>query len=170
MKIALDLEGVLADVTGRLEDHQGLNDEDLKSWGCSSEEQLNKFLAAMEQVWKTEHLAIQPMSDNLPGVVEQMNDRHTVDIVTGRTGVDIQVRDWLAKNYIEYNDLRPVDHYKHKLDDEYDVFIDDNPHMVEDDLDAALLVRDQPWNDHIDTHEKTNVRRVESLRDALFLL
>lgn len=153
MKIALDLEGVLAD-TKHVVVHSDDNPLTLKNyykWGFSQED-YEIFRRESHNAWVHRWKDIPTVEPNLSLFVSKLNELGTVDILTRRTGVDEEVRNWLDLHNIEYNEFIPTDTNKSEFD--YDEFIDDNPMMIGEV--GSQLLRDRLWNRSVDTVSEVN--------------
>jgi 5'(3')-deoxyribonucleotidase len=154
-KIAIDVEGVLADsytfVRGEVPE------ESMETWGFPSEEIKEQFLGRITKGWKNEAESIPLVTDHAPHATRILNSLYNVDIVTARTNADEQIISWLNDNNIHYNGFVSTKTYKERLG--YDVYIDDNPHMVGEDTD--LFLHDQPWNSQVNAEN-----RVYSITEA----
>lgn len=157
--IAVDVEGVLADshkYARRLPEEE-LPPEEMESWGFSNEKYANTFLSALSEGWHNEWDSIDPVTESNRMAMVLLNNFFEVDIVTARTNADSEIKSWLSKHNIPYNNFISTKTYKEELG--YDVYIDDNPHMV--DAGVNLYLHDQPWNKHV----KAN-KRIRNLLEA----
>lgn len=139
MRIALDLENVLADI---------LEEEDFEQWGFDSDRVFSHFMDVSHDAWAVNWEHIEPTEPNLSETVDRIRSLgYTVDLVTNRDGVDDQIQMWLDKYDISVNAFRsnPAGTRKSELD--YDVYIDDNPLMAGEA--QMLYIYDQPWNQHV---------------------
>lgn len=138
IKIAIDLDSTLADVTPVVFDLLGeeYDYDDVRSW----EWPINTFgkeafLAAAWAVWPIRRPDI-PLSDGAaPAVMKRLCEDHTVDIVTQQGEspyVDQAKQDWLADHQISYNQYRTVtmDESKSRLG--YEIYLDDNPALAQE--------------------------------------
>lgn len=142
MKVALDLDGVLADLQGSMIDHTEYGEEDFEQW---DKPEYNTFVSEASRVW-TEHWdEIDPVEENIDEKTEALSVYNHVDIVTNTAGPDVAVRQWLEEHGVVYGSIvRPYSLGGDKPDLDYDVYIDDKPSMAGD-VDV-LYLRDQPWN------------------------
>jgi len=110
------------------------------------------------------------IDDQIPNIMMELNQTHEVSIVSARTP---QYRESILEKLryhgifqsSHYNELILLFHkpYDLKVTQEFDVFIDDNPNLVEPikkSKSKFLLIYDQPWNQDIDNAE--NVIRVRN--------
>lgn len=143
MRIALDLDGVLADLHGAMAKQTRYGVEDFQVFG--EWDDYEHFWSEAKRVWQKHWHEIEPVEPHLSQMVAQLADDHHVDIVTNTAGEDRYAKAWLQEQGIEYEDfVRPPENaYKDALN--YDVFIDDNPYLAGD-VPIQYLV-DQQWND-----------------------
>lgn len=155
MKIAVDVEGVLADshAVARRE----MSKEILNSWGFPDKETEEKFLNLLSNEWHNNWENINKVTDTASYGVKILNSLYHVDIVTARTDADDEILNWLDQNNIKYEGFVSTKTYKERLG--YDIYIDDNPHMVGKDID--LYLHDQPWN-----RDSNADNRVKSITQA----
>jgi hypothetical protein len=167
MKIALYLEAVLADTMNEaLVSTDKLDESVVRGSWDMPEEQFQIYLGVTDALWRHDPLSITPVEPNIDRYVDDISDEHEVHIVTGRQHVDENLVYWLEQHAIPYEGFMSCGCDKWEFD-EYDVFIDDNPEMVGE---CRLLLRDQPWNQHIDTSEYKTCDRIYSLAEAMDFL
>lgn len=142
MKVALDLDGVLADLHAKMVPHTKYSYEDFHTFG--EWDDFEHFYSEAARVWKKHWHEIEPVEDSLSHKVAQLAANHEVDIVTNTAAEDRYAKAWLHQQEIVYEDfVRPPEYgYKDALD--YDLFIDDNPYLCGDV--PVQYVVDQPWN------------------------
>lgn len=185
-RYAVDLDGVLADTVGAtLEEFNQVygthyTKEDMTSWDfwnifpelhdLRESKRKDIILRMMDKVW------IEGKIKPEPGAAEFMNEQMTrepqTDILTGRgkKTPDAAIVSWLSQHDIPYRRIVRSRGSGDKVFFGYDVYIDDNPHLVMDIKDRwtqkrAFLV-DQPWN-HGFVLKSPRVKRVRDLREAL---
>ena len=183
MKIALDLDGTLADqhsvilplvsslkgvpiTVDLIDDYLAL-----RKYGWKDEE----VWAFYRTLWVKFNLdAIQPFERDVSFWVKKLMDLgHTIDIVTSHSGEGDEVqpiRDWLTKWGIVYNKIEFVGPKGKKETLDYDVYIDDSPYLAKalsDTKTKHLLIYSQPWNASIDSNSNPNVRRITSFKEAI---
>lgn len=176
LKIALDLDGVLADSISvwlaiwNASKGSSLKLEDVKCWdfwkelGITSSEFHRIFYEAWKN-WKS----IQPTEPNIVHKVIMLEELGKVDIVTSRPkNTRLYVLKWLEKHGLGNKDVVFVKSDKSKLD--YDVYIDDSPINAEEAASAGKYVAlyDRPWNRHVKETDK--IRRVINLDDAYLFI
>lgn len=151
MRIALDLENVLADVYSATLDHSDqLDDSHFQQWDFESDRTFSHFMDVTHDVWARHTEDILPTEHDVGGTVRSLRQHHTVDLVTNRDGVDDRIQQWLAWHDVDVDGFRSNPQGTPKQAMDYDVYVDDNPNLAgEVDL---LYLYDQPWNQHVDGH------------------
>lgn len=165
MKLALDIEDVIADSHGLTYERSEMLDEEVDGdqWGFSSDDHLMHFLELSELLWRTDYESIPLVEENTPELVREINKHYDVDIVTSRMNVRPQLVEYLDMHDIEYNDLYIVDRKESKAQLDYDVYVDDKPALAKE-VDRIFLY-DQPYNQHIE--EGNGVVRIDSLSEVV---
>lgn len=173
MKIALDLDGTLAqtyEVAFDLLDSD-VSYEDMESWGWGLREFGEAaFLSAIWHSWTLRPHDIEPIESNVSRKTSALWTRsEQLDIVTadpGHLGIKDAKRAWLDDQNISYDDLRisPMGGSKTQFD--YDVYIDDNPHLPLEVTERPVLLYDAPYNQDA----SGNYTRVTSLGEAIKIL
>lgn len=145
MKIALDLDGVLADLHRAVVEHSHYTVEDFEQFG--EWDDFDRFWATAGTVWDEHYREIDPINPHIAQDVSFIGRNHTVDIVTNTAGSDEAAQVWLDDHDVPYNAFvrPPADEYKDALD--YDLFIDDNPYLAGDV--SLLYLRDRQWNQSV---------------------
>ena len=165
MRIAIDLDGTLADIhkvfLEELEKQEDIvhSFEDLENYYFDEAPfSLKKFHRLARENWKNREI---PLTDKeIPTHLEKLSQSHRVDIVTARDDVDRKIlRNWLNRKNVKFQDL-VVDKEKTHLN--YDVLIDDSPSYIGDGM--KILLYDRPYNEEAETGE--NSRRVEDFSEA----
>jgi hypothetical protein len=146
MKIALDLDGVLADLNGAMVEYTAYEPEDFEQW---DKPEYDVFRREAERVWTEHWNNIRPMEANLEQTVELLTADHTVDIVTNTVGEERYVKAWLQRQGITYNRFVHTEMMDgiDKPDLNYDMYIDDKPAMAGQ-VDV-LYIPDRKWNQTI---------------------
>ena len=174
IRIALDVDGVLADVMqawlamtnpGRL---APLAKSDMSRWDFWARRNIRKrdFYAQLDACWKSWE-SIPPTEPGLAESVRLLSGMGAVDIVTARTpDTNRYVRLWLGEFGIAYDGYVQVAAGRMKADLDYDVFIDDSPVNAEAFLrnGKRVMLYEQPWN--ADTREADLLVRVSSIAQA----
>jgi len=178
LKIALDIDGVLADITipwvnicNELHNTH-LVKQDVKTWnfwkiaGISQDEFFRIFSLAWRE-WKQ----VPPTEPDLATKVKDIQRHGQVDIVTGRSEDTIPfVKKWLIHHQISYSHFISVVRGEDKILLDYDVFIDDAPINVvrAANLKKRVILYNQPWNHKVP--DSPWVRRATSFEEVLCLV
>ena len=173
MKIALDVDGVLADVIKSWLNYSNtirpkISKHDISDWDFWKKFQINRFdfYTELSSSWKDWN-SIPPTEENLSTVTKNLSNLGQVDIVTARErSTDSFVKNWLNHHNISYDNYVSVIDGPMKADLDYDVFIDDSP------LNAAKFLKNnkkvilysQPWNQHVSENQ---LHRVSNLLEAI---
>lgn len=121
--IALDLDGVLADIhTVAIDRSPTLDAYDPSAFG---EEEWKEYKHRSYNVWHNHHEEIPLVEADAPRIVAELNAEHDVTILTHRTNVDGSIEAWLDTHEIPYDSLTPT--HADKADNPHDVYVDDNP-------------------------------------------
>jgi uncharacterized HAD superfamily protein len=177
MKIALDVDGVLADIIFVwLDDYnkthnKSITKEDTDQWDFWKNLGYDKyrFYEDLSRCWSRWE-GVPPMEENLADASEKLNSVGTVDIVTARDAASTQyVKQWLIHHGIKYNDYVAVLSGRDKADLDYDVFIDDSPTYVIDMASKGrhVLLYDQPWNQSV---TDSKIVRIKKLEEAVAII
>lgn len=173
MKIALDMEEVLAEThqpfieewNRRHGTSYTLNDVDSWDW-VSTTADFDEFMDIVQNEWRKPY-NIQPCEPGLAESVERIYGYvDTLDIVTARTGVEEEMQEWLEMQGIQhYDTFKSIHNGDTKAKFDYDVYIDDKPHLKDklDDGQCQFLVH-RPWNNG--HHNYGNVVTVQGVSDA----
>lgn len=172
MNIALDVDGVLADVmlcwiekSNRRRDR--LTKEQITSWDFWRDLGIggHEFFGELSECWR-DWRSVPPTEEGLSEKTRRLSELGRVDIVTAREkSTGGCVRRWLDLHGIVFDGYVEVAAGTLKADLDYDVFIDDSP------LNAAAFIRKnrpvllygQPWNADFDDPRAV---RVSSLAEA----
>jgi hypothetical protein len=173
MKIALDVDGVLADVIQSWLNYnnsirQEISKEEISDWDFWKKFKINRydFYAELSSCWKN-WMSVPPTEPNLSSTTKNLSKIGQVDIVTARErSTDSFVKNWLNHYDISYDNYVSVIDGPMKADLDYDVFIDDSP------LNALKIIQQkkkiilysQPWNQHI---LEDQIHRVSNLSEAI---
>ena len=173
MKIALDVDGVLADVIESWLIYSNkirarISKDDITNWDFWKKFKINRydFYEELTSCWKNWN-SIPPTEDNLSVVTQNLSNFGQVDIVTAREiSTDSFVKNWLKLHDVTYQNYVSVVDGPMKADLDYDVFIDDSP------LNAIKFLKrkknvflySQPWNQHISDQ---NIQRISTLSEAI---
>lgn len=171
MKIALDVDGVLADIIFVWLDQynkthkKSITSYDIVQWDFWKELGFDKyrFYEELSNCW-LRWIEVPPMEQGIAAAVEKLHSVGVVDIVTARdTASTKYVKKWLEHNSVKYNDYVAVARGRDKADLDYDIFIDDSPHnvvMIASKGKNALLY-DQPWNRSITDSKIVRIKKLE---------
>ena len=173
MKIALDVDGVLADVIvpwinysnsirPKIAKHQ------ITSWDFWNEFNIDRydFYAELSSCWK-DWMRVPTTEKNLSSTTKSLTDIGQVDIVTAREhSTNSFVKSWLDHHNIAYDNYVSVIDGQMKADLDYDVFIDDSPLNAVQFLKnkKKMILYSQPWNQHVSGN---NVHRVANLSQVM---
>lgn len=175
MRIALDVDGVLADLAGMILRIYGedtgvwLERDFVTEWefwtklGMSRREFVDLIVRAWSR-WEE----IKPLEDDLAEDTAILGKLGRVEILTQRPAVTIEpVKKWLRKHGISYHGFTWVPLKSSKSLYTYDVYIDDSPRLAEHlrRLRRRLLLYEQPWNTSVPASD--NVVRVRSLDECI---
>ena len=173
MKIALDVDGVLADVIESWLIYSNkirarISKDDITNWDFWKKFKINRydFYEELTTCW-TNWNSIPPTENNLSIITQNLSNFGQVDIVTAREiSTDSFVKNWLKLHDVTYQNYVSVIDGPMKADLDYDIFIDDSP------LNAIKFLKrkkkvflySQPWNQHISDQ---NIQRISTLSEAV---
>jgi len=170
LHIALDVEGVLADshaATAERSDELEPHQCPPPNWDFESDEHYDEFMHVSQNLWHNHAHHIPPMEAGLWKATRSMNRLHDVDIVTHRSNVDNQVKEWLSGYNIDYNDIHFARGHKTDVGD-HDVLVDDSPNVARDGIEnnTHVLLVNRPYNENVSGLDSRYVRRVSGVRAA----
>jgi uncharacterized HAD superfamily protein len=158
MRIAVDLDGVLADtmvtVCQILNKRMGaqLTAESFVRWRAWEIAGITKdeFFRALDEAWFSWE-TIPPTEENLTATVGRLGDSGSVDIVTGRSHVTVsQANLWLKRYQIPFHSfIRTDNSTTAKLSLNYDLYIDDSAELMAllaSRLHGSGILYLRPWN------------------------
>ncbi|MEM1944876.1 MAG: hypothetical protein QXK39_03395 [Nitrososphaerota archaeon] len=175
MRIALDVDGVLADLAGMILRIYG---EDTGIWldrsfvtewefwtklGMSRREFVDLIVRAWSR-WEE----INPTEDDLAEDTDMLARLGRVEILTQRPAATVEpVKRWLRKHGVRHHGFTWVPLKSSKTLFHYDIYIDDSPRLAEHmrKLKRPLLLYSQPWNASIVASD--SVVRVSSLDECI---
>jgi hypothetical protein len=173
MKIALDVDGVLADVIVPWLNYNNtirpkISKSDITDWDFWKNHEINPydFYAELSSCWKNWN-SIPPTEENLSSVTKNLLEIGQVDIVTARErSTDSFVKNWLDHHNISFDNYVSVIDGPMKADLDYDVFIDDSPLNALKFLknNKQVILYTQPWNKHI---SENKIHRISILSEAV---
>jgi len=173
LKIALDVDGVLADVIESWliynnKIRSNISKYEITNWDFWKKFKINRydFYEELTSCWKN-WISIPPTENNLSVVTQNLSNLGQVDIVTARElSTDSFVKNWLKLHDITYQNYVSVIDGPMKADLDYDVFIDDSPLNAIKFLQRKknVFLYSQPWNQHISDQ---NIQRITTLSEAV---
>ena len=176
LKIALDVDGVLADVIAPwLEHNNRVRSEilrhDVDDWDFWKKFNINQhdFYAELNRCWEN-WIDIPPTEDNLSDSTMKLSQIGQVDIVTARERyTDFFVKSWLMHHGIMFENYISVISGSMKADLDYDVFIDDSPRNAMKIIQnkKRMILYSQTWNQNVNDDK---ILRVSSLSEVLEVL
>ncbi len=176
MKIALDVDGVLADV---IEAWLSYNNKirppilrsQISEWDFWKNHKINEFdfYKELSQCWRSwEDI---PLTEkNIAEATFQLSRLGTVDIVTAREdSTHDYVKKWLKFHKIDFKNYVGVTEGVEKSKLDYDVFIDDSPHNAKSMLEKGktVILYSQPWNISFEDKRAT---RIHELKNAVQII
>jgi len=167
-KIAVDVDGVLADVYSPIFQMIGLpyTWEDVKKWDFFDDLHVDRqtFWDAYKKLWSEEFHLIPLIEEDSPQILAEFRKRFEVHIMTSRpketfSGTVL----WLRLHGIEYDKLLLLSPLTDKTEllHDYLCLIDDNPAFFRH---PKVIIYDRPWNRHIEA------KRIRSLRELIDIL
>lgn len=185
MKIAVDVDGVLLDIITpytKLYNQQfnaSFKKEDVKKWefyldwNLTEEEAFKIFYKIYNNA-----ISVSLIDRQAPKYLQLLNQEHDIDIVSARSfKFKSQLKEKLEQcgitKGIHYKRLVLVESkpYDLKLQYKYDIYVDDNPHLVEpikNNERPILLLFDQPWNlDSVCNEKAIRVKNWEEVYDQI---
>ena len=169
MKIALDVDGVLADVIVSWLEHSNkirteISKHEITDWDFWKKFNIDRydFYAELNKCWEN-WPNIPPTETRLSDSTKKISQIGQVDIVTARErSTDSFVKNWLEHHNIAYENYVSVSSGPMKAGLNYDVFIDDSPLNAMKILQnqKRIFLYDQPWNQNV-TDER--ITRISSL-------
>ena len=176
MRIALDVDGVLADVIRTWLSYNNkvrttILKSDISEWDFWKKYNINKFefyeeLSRCWRSWKS----IPPTENSLSYASKEISKLGTVDIVTAREdSTHDHVKNWLKMHDIAFRNYVGVLEGTEKAKLDYDIFIDDSPLNAESmlALDKSVILYNQPWNVGFDD---PRAKRISELKDAVAMI
>jgi len=173
MKIALDVDGVLADVIQSWLNYnnsirQEISRQEISDWDFWKKFKINRydFYTELSSCWEN-WMSVPPTETNLSLTTKNLSKIGQVDIVTARErSTDSFVKNWLNHYDISYDNYVSVIDGPMKANLDYDVFIDDSPlnalKIIEQK--KKIILYSQPWNQHI---LEDQIHRVSNLSEAI---
>jgi 5'(3')-deoxyribonucleotidase len=163
MKVALDLEEVLADtISEACNSTDKLDPADFEMWDLS-DYTWQVYAGVSDALWRHDPLSIRRVEKQIGADTQRIKAKvDTLDIVTARLHVDSNISEWLDYHNVAYDEIVSTRTPKYRLD--YDLYIDDNPEMFGN---CRLLIRDHPHNWGIDAESSKSCDRIHYLHQTL---
>lgn len=155
MRIAVDLDGTLAEtqrtVLKELRKQEEVSDrlEDLESYYFEKADfSLETFHETARKIWENKDMPL--TQEDIPEHLNQIQERHTVEIVTARGDIPQKdLKNWLRNKGIKFDSFQ-VDKKKTHLD--YDFLVDDSPKYLGGEM--KILLYHRPYNRNAETGSK----------------
>ena len=173
MKIALDVDGVLADVIESWISYNNkirptISKSQISEWDFWKNHDINKFdfyneLSICWRSWEN----IPPTENDIASATIQLSKIGTVDIVTARDdSTHNDVKNWLKHHKINFKNYVGVVEGVEKSKLDYDIFIDDSPLNATSMLEKgkSVILYSQPWNTSFEDKRAT---RIHELKNAI---
>ena len=176
MKIALDVDGVLADVIISWINFSNsirpyISKNQVTDWEFWKKFDINPFdfYSELSSCWKNWQ-SVPTTQENLSNITKNLSTIGQVDIVTARErSTDSFVQNWLNHHNISYHSYVSVIDGPMKADLDYDVFIDDSPLNAIKFLEhnKKVILYSQPWNQHISNN---GLFRISNLSESIEII
>jgi uncharacterized HAD superfamily protein len=173
LRIALDVDGVLADVITSWLSYNNkirtsMKKSQLSEWDFWKDHNIDKFdfYSELSMCWR-EWQEIPPTENNIASSTKQLSKLGPVDIVTAREESTHQdVKNWLRFHKIDFRNYVGVSEGIEKSKLDYDVFIDDSPLNAKSILEEgkSVILYNQPWNLSFEDKQAT---RIDELKNAV---
>ncbi|MBD3263067.1 hypothetical protein GF374_01665 [Candidatus Woesearchaeota archaeon] len=175
MKIALDVEGTIANPHlfflewYNKENNTNYTLNDITKWGYPQKNfnmSIEYFHEIIDKTWREKWDKIPLTEDYLATNIALLYQFNTLDIVTCRVSCEDEIKKFLEKRIIKYDNFVGVEGSttnKVKLD--YNIFIDDSPKLAEkaNIFKKPVLLYDRPWNQKI--KDTTYIKRVHNFNE-----
>jgi uncharacterized protein len=171
LRIALDVDGVLADVIASwIFYNNKIRPTILKSqiseWDFWKNHGIKKFdfyseLSICWESWKN----IPPTESDIASATTQLSNIGNVDIVTARDeSTHIYVKNWLKFHKIVFKNYVGVTEGIEKSRLDYDIFIDDSPINAKSMLaqGKSVILYSQPWNESFEDYRATRIHKLKN--------
>ena len=176
MKIALDVDGVLADVIVSWLNYSNsirpsISKNQVTDWEFWKKFKIDPFdfYSELSSCWKN-WKSIPVTEKNLSLTTKNLSNFAQVDIVTAReVSTNSFVKNWLTYHNISYNNYVSVIDGPMKADLDYDIFIDDSPLNAIKFLEnnKKVILYSQPWNKHISNNQ---LFRISKLSESIEII
>lgn len=175
MKLAIDLDGVLADAIEiwipifQKKFNIPIMKNQINSWNFWEQFglQRNDFEEVFDEAWK-DWKNVEETENNISEKIKQLRNFGQVDLVTARNKKTMGfVNKWLEYKKIQLDNIIVVNANESKAVLDYNIFVDDSPIQVKQiaHSEKIALVYNQPWNLHIE--KNNNIIRVKNLVDVI---
>jgi len=167
-KIAVDVDGVLADIYSPIFKRMGLpyTWEDVREWDFFDDLHVDRqtFWDAYKKLWSEEYKLIPLVEKDAPHIIAELRRRHfEIHIMCNRPRQTVSGTVlWLRFHRIEYDKLIVFPPLTDKTK-----YLNDYLFLVDDNLAYAcgkVILFDRPWNQCV------NARRIRSLQELLDIL
>ena len=169
MKIALDVDGVLADVIVSWLNYSNsirppISKNQITDWEFWKKFNIDPFdfYSELSSCW-TNWKSIPVTEKNLSLTTKNLSNFAQVDIVTAREiSTNSFVKNWLKHHDISYDNYVSVIDGPMKADLDYDIFIDDSPLNAIKFLEnnKKVILYSQPWNEHISNNQLFRISKL----------
>jgi len=162
--IAIDVDGVLADIHSVIIQKLGLKAPTPTKWDFFDEIGITKkdFWRAYIELWSQEYQLIPLIEPDAPTIVAELRKTFRIAIVSTRPKETWSgTVAWLKLRGIQYDELRLLPPKTDKATLEYSIIVDDNPELAQ--RCKNVIVYDRPWN------RTVHGRRIRSLKELLSL-
>ena len=176
MRIALDVDGVLADVIHAWLLYNNkvrttILKQEISDWDFWKKYNINRFdfYEELSMCWKS-WKDIPPTENNISSASREISTMGTVDIVTAReASTHDDVKKWLRMHDVSFENYVGVAEGTEKARLDYDIFIDDSPINAKSMLERgkSVILYNQPWNHHFDD---PRAKRIHELKDAVEII
>jgi len=176
LRIALDVDGVLADVIASwISYNNKIRPTILKSqiseWDFWKNHGIKKFdfyseLSICWESWEN----IPPTENDIASATAQLSNIGNIDIVTAREeSTHNDVKNWLKFHKIDFRNYVGVTEGIEKSRLDYDIFIDDSPINAKSMLDQgkSVILYSQPWNESFVDYR---AKRIDELKNAVLVI
>ena len=173
MRIALDVDGVLADVIESWISYNNkirptISKSQISEWDFWKNHDMNKFdfYNELSICWKSWE-KIPPTENDITSATAQLSSLCSVDIVTARDeSTHDSVKNWLKFHKINFKNYIGVMEGVQKSILDYDVFIDDSPINAKSMLEQgkSVILYSQPWNV---SFNDDRAKRIHELKNAI---
>lgn len=181
MKIAIDIDGVLLDIIVEyceiFNKRYGTNHQkkDVTKWDFFKDWNVDEDTAfkIFYEIYANS-MNVPFIDEDAPEIMKKLNEAYDVDIVSARipeyrSSIKKKLDFHNIRENIQYSELILLHHrpYDIKLKQSYDLYVDDNPSLVEPIKklkNRTLLLFDQPWNQDIIC--ENNIYRVHNWKEV----